>query len=120
MAAAVAEVVAESETAAELRGRAQWLIGETFYMQRQYKPAIEAYRKVEAIDTSGTWVAASFLQAGKAFEHMGGIKEATLCYVTLLQGLADLAAWVAQGRNVLHAPRLAPPLKHPLPKLHSC
>ena len=93
------QVIRSSETAAELRGRAQWLIGETWYMQRQYKHAIDAYRKVEAIDTSGTWVAASFLQAGKAFEHLGGTKEATLCYVTLLNRFPETQyAGPAQNR----------------------
>ncbi len=83
------QVVRAAETAPELRGRAQWLIGETLYMQRQHKDAIEAYRKVEAMDTTGTWVAASYLQAGKSFEQMGRVKEATLCYGAILSRFAD-------------------------------
>ncbi|MAI32795.1 MAG: hypothetical protein CMM07_14115 [Rhodopirellula sp.] len=83
------QVVRSADTAAELRGRAQWLIGETWYMQRRHKDAIEAYRKVEAMDTTGIWVAASYLQAGKAFEQMGRVKEATLCYGAILSRFAD-------------------------------
>ena len=83
------QVVRSAETAAELRGRAQWLIGETWYMQRRHKDAIEAYRKVEAMDTTGIWVAASYLQAGKSFEQMGRVKEATLCYGAILSRFAD-------------------------------
>ena len=83
------QVVRSTETAGGLRGRAQWLIGETWYMQHHYREAIDAYRKVEQIDTSGHWVAASFLQAGKSFEQMGRTKEATLCYGTLLSRFAD-------------------------------
>jgi len=96
------QVVRSAETAAELRGRAQWLIGETFYMQRRYKDAIEAYRKVEAMDTTGTWVAASYLQAGKSFEQMGRVKEATLCYGAILSRFAN-TSYAAPATNRMAA-----------------
>ncbi len=95
-------VIRSTEPVPELRGRAQWLIGETWYMQRQYKNAIDAYRKVEAIDKRGTWTAAAFLQAGKAFEQLGGIKEATLCYVTLLNRFPE-TQYAAPAQNRLAA-----------------
>jgi tetratricopeptide (TPR) repeat protein len=96
------QVVRSSETAAQLRGRAQWLIGETWYMQRRHKNAIEAYRKVEAMDTTGTWVAASYLQAGKSFEQMGRAKEATLCYGAILSRFAD-TSYAAPASNRMAA-----------------
>ena len=96
------QVVRSAETAAQLRGRAQWLIGETFYMQRRYKDAIEAYRKVEAMDTTGTWVAASYLQAGKSFEQMGRAKEATLCYGAILSRFAN-TSYAAPATNRMAA-----------------
>ncbi len=96
------QVVRSAETAAQLRGRAQWLIGETWYMQRRHKDAIEAYRKVEAMDTTGTWVAASYLQAGKSFEQMGRVKEATLCYGALLSRFAD-TSYAAPASNRMAA-----------------
>ncbi|MGI9469015.1 MAG: tetratricopeptide repeat protein [Rubripirellula sp.] len=96
------QVVRSPETAAELRGRAQWLIGETWYMQRRHKDAIEAYRKVEAMDTTGTWVAASYLQAGKSFERMGRVKEATLCYGAILSRFAD-TSYAAPASNRMAA-----------------
>ena len=83
------QVVRSTKTAAALRSRAQWLIGETWYMQRQYKTAIEAYRKVEAMDSNGNWAAASYLQAGKSFEQLGRRKEATLCYGAVLSRFAS-------------------------------
>ena len=83
------QVVRSTKTAAALRSRAQWLIGETWYMQRQYKTAIEAYRKVEAMDSNGNWAAASYLQAGKSFEQLGRKKEATLCYGAVLSRFAN-------------------------------
>ena len=96
------QVVRSADTAAQLRGRAQWLIGETWYMQRRHKDAIEAYRKVEAMDTTGTWVAASYLQAGKSFEQMGRVKEATLCYGAILSRFAD-TSYAAPASNRMAA-----------------
>ncbi|MDB4633853.1 tetratricopeptide repeat protein [Rubripirellula sp.] len=96
------QVVRSAETANELRGRAQWLIGETWYMQRRHKDAIEAYRKVEAMDTTGIWVAASYLQAGKSFEQMGRVKEATLCYGAILSRFAD-TSYAAPASNRIAA-----------------
>lgn len=94
------QVVRSTDAAGGLRGRAQWLIGETWYMQRKFTKAIDSYRKVEQIDTSGRWVAASFLQAGKSFEQMGRTKEATLCYGTLLSRFADTEYAVPAQRRL--------------------
>ena len=72
-----------------LRGRAQWLIGETFYLQNKFTDAINAYRNVEGVDPEGPWVAASLVQAGKSFEQLGRTREATVCYGSLLGRFAD-------------------------------
>ncbi|MDA8743261.1 tetratricopeptide repeat protein [Rubripirellula amarantea] len=72
-----------------LRGRAQWLIGETFYLQNKFTDAINAYRSVEGVDPDGPWVAAALVQAGKSFEQLGRTREATVCYGTLLGRFAD-------------------------------
>ncbi|MEC8475419.1 MAG: hypothetical protein VXZ38_12255, partial [Planctomycetota bacterium] len=49
-----------------------------------YSRAIEAYRTVETIDPLGSWVAASLIQAGKSFEHLGHQREALICYGNLI------------------------------------
>ncbi len=72
-----------------LRPRAQWLIGETFYMQQRFAEAVEAYRTVEGLDPDSNWVAASLVQAGKSFEQLGRTREAAVCYSTLLSRHAD-------------------------------
>ncbi|TVP99814.1 MAG: hypothetical protein EA381_08900 [Planctomycetaceae bacterium] len=74
----------ESETAPELRPRAQWMIGETYFLQQRFAEAIDAYRRVEAIDEQGDWVPAALLQSGKAFEKLGRGRDAVTCYTTLL------------------------------------
>ncbi len=72
-----------------LRPRAQWLIGETYYMQQRFAESVEAYRTVEGIDPESTWVAASLVQAGKAFEQLGRTRDAAVCYSTLLHRHAE-------------------------------
>ncbi len=82
-------VVRATQIDAALRGRAQWLIGETHYLQAQFSEAIEAYRRVEGIDPGGNWVSASLVQAGKSFEQLGRTREAAVCYGSLIGRFAD-------------------------------
>lgn len=82
-------IIRSSETEAGLRGRAQWLIGETHYLQHHFSEAIESYRRVEGIDPGGQWVSPSLLQAGKAFEQLGRTREAAVCYGNLVGRFAD-------------------------------
>lgn len=83
------KVVRSSETDGGLRGRAQFLIGETHYLQQEFAEAIEAYRRVEGIDSDGVWVAAALLQAGNSFEQLGRTREAAVCYGNLLSRFPD-------------------------------
>jgi TolA-binding protein len=83
------KVVRGVEIDTGLRGRAQWLIGETHYLQHHFANAIDAYRSVEGVDPTGPWVAASMIQAGKAFEQLGRTREAAVCYGNLLGRFAD-------------------------------
>ncbi len=107
-------VVRSNETDANLRGRAQWLIGETHYLQREFAAAIEGYRRVEGIDPGGIWVSASLVQAGKSFEQLGRTREAAVCYGNLLNRFADTAhAELARRRLAAIAPTPAHPKSTP-------
>lgn len=77
------------ETPAELRPRAQWMIGETYFLQDRFAEAIDAYRRVEGLDDHGHWVPAALLQSGKAFERLGRHREAATCYTALLTRFQD-------------------------------
>lgn len=83
-------IVRATETTAELRPRAQWLIGETYFLQQKYAEAIDAYRRVDALDSTGQWAAVALLQAGKSFEKLARPREAATCYTALLTRFADL------------------------------
>tara|TARA_R110002049_G_scaffold2750_2_gene21347 strand:- start:34559 stop:36493 length:1935 start_codon:yes stop_codon:yes gene_type:complete len=82
-------MIRDPESIRQLRGRAQWLIGETHYLQQKYPEAINAYRKVEGIDPDGPWVPVALVQAGKSFEQLGRTREASVCYSTLISRFAD-------------------------------
>lgn len=82
-------VVRGSESPSGLRARAQWQIGETFYLQQKFAAAIDAYRRVEGMDDSGHWTPAALVQAGKSFEQLGRTREAAVCYSSLVGRFAD-------------------------------
>jgi len=86
----LAGIVRGGDTAAELRPRAQWMIGETYFLQQKYNEAIDAYRRVDALDADGEWAAAALLQAGKSFEKLSRSREAATCYTALLSRFANL------------------------------
>ncbi|TWU01667.1 tetratricopeptide repeat protein [Neorhodopirellula pilleata] len=83
------QVVRSAEATNDLRGRAQWMIGETFFMQQKFTEAIAAYRQVEPIGRSDEWTAAALVQAGKSFEQLGRTREATVCYSTLVSRFGE-------------------------------
>jgi TolA-binding protein len=106
------KVVRMNETEASLRGRAQWLIGETHYLQHDFADAIEAYRRVEGIDPGGMWVSAALVQAGKSFEQLGRTREAAVCYGNLLDRFADTAhAELARRRLAAISPDAGPSVR---------
>lgn len=93
------EIVRASEPSPSLRPRAQWLIGETYFMQQKYADAIDAYRRVDSMDDAGQWAPAALLQAGKAFEKLGRAREATVCYTALITRFRDWPhSGIAQSR----------------------
>ncbi len=70
----------KTETAA----MAQWMIGETYFLQEQYAPAIREYLRVEVLYAYPHWQAAALLQAGKCYEQTGQWKNAGDAYSRLL------------------------------------
>jgi len=83
------EIVRASDGSPALRPRAQWLVGETYFLQQRFADAIDAYRQVDSMDQAGQWAPAALLQAGKAFEKLGRSREAATCYTALLTRFRD-------------------------------
>ncbi len=87
--ATLQQIIHALEPVNSLRPRAQWLVGETFFMQQQYVEAIDAYRRVDAMDEAGQWAPAALLQAGKSFEKLARGRDAAICYMALLTRFRD-------------------------------
>ncbi|MFI4875280.1 MAG: tetratricopeptide repeat protein [Blastopirellula sp. JB062] len=52
----------------ETAAMAQWMIGETYFHQKNYQAAIQAYARVAALYDFPRWKAGSLLQIGKCYE----------------------------------------------------
>jgi TolA-binding protein len=69
----------------ETAAMAQWMIGETHFLQEQYDQAIKAYHRVEGLYAFARWQAASLLQAGKCHEILGQWQEAMELYSQIIK-----------------------------------
>jgi TolA-binding protein len=75
----------KSETAA----KAQWMIGESYFHQKNYDEAIRAYHRVDSLFAYPQWQAAALLQAGKCYELRGERDEAVRAFVRILEHYPD-------------------------------
>jgi TolA-binding protein len=78
-------VAGRSETAA----MAQWMVGETYFHQKDYDQAIRAYHRVESLYAYPKWQAAALLQAAKCQELQGNQQESIRLYQQLIKTYAD-------------------------------
>ncbi len=75
----------KSETAA----MAQWMIGEAYMHQRNYRAALAEYLKVEILYAYPRWQAAALVQAGKCHELLNEPAAAEAAYDRLLKIQSD-------------------------------
>lgn len=64
---------------------AQWMIGESYFHQENYRAALAEYAKVDARYPFARWQAAALLQRGKCHELLGQWPAAVEAYERLLQ-----------------------------------
>lgn len=69
----------------ETAAMAQWMIGESFFHQKDYHSAVKAYHRVVSLYAYPQWQAAALLQAGKCHEQSGEWREAVKLYTQLLR-----------------------------------
>jgi len=78
---------------------AQWMIGESFFHQKNYEAALREYLRLEILYAYPTWQAGALLQAGKCHELLGETKEAGELYQRILKTYPNTPfAEQAQGR----------------------
>jgi cellulose synthase operon protein C len=83
--------VVKSETGAktETAAKAQWMIGESFFHQKNYEAALRAYLPVEILYDFPIWQAAALFEAAKCHEHLGEPKQATELYEKIVKSYPD-------------------------------
>lgn len=78
-------VASSSGSQSETAAMAQWMIGETYFHQKQHDKAIRAYLRVEILYQYPRWQALGLLQAGKCYEMKGSWPEAVRLYARVLK-----------------------------------
>lgn len=91
---------AKTETAA----MAQWMIGESYFHQKEYEAALREYLRVEILYAYPTWQAGALLQAGKCHELLGQWQDATRVYERLVQSYPK-TSFTEDSRRRLEAAR---------------
>lgn len=90
----------ETETAA----MAQWMIGESYFHQKNYEAAIREYLRVEVLYAYPNWQAAALLQAGKCYEQKDEYPSAAELYQRLVDDFSD-TSFADEARQRLRVAR---------------
>ena len=93
-----------ADTKTETAAMAQWMIGETYFMEKKYNQAIKAYHRVEVLYSYPHWQAAALLQAGKCQEMIGHWSEAIELYSQIVRDYAATGV-AAKANQRLHVAR---------------
>jgi len=72
-------------SATETAAMAQWMIGETYFHQKDFRTAIREYLRLEVLYDYPQWQSAALLQAGKCYEQLEDFGEARALYARLLK-----------------------------------
>jgi TolA-binding protein len=98
------QAVIAARPAGELAARAQFMIGETYFHQKDHSEAVRQFLKVEILHDAPTWQAAALLEAGKAYEQLARWADAAETYERLRARFADDPS-AAEAKTRLEAVR---------------
>jgi len=79
------EVFKSPATSDRLKAQAKWLVGETYFLQKDYVSAVRAYSAVVQESQDVKWRALAMLQAGKCYEIVGQVQDAVQLYEEALK-----------------------------------
>ena len=80
--AAFARVI-EARKGSELAARAQFMRGETYFHEKNYRKALPEFLKVDYLYDAPAWQSSALLEAGKVHEQLGQWAEAAETYERL-------------------------------------
>jgi cellulose synthase operon protein C len=89
---------AKTETAA----MAQWMIGETYFHQKDHAAAVREYLRVEILYDYPRWQAAALVEAAKCYEQLGRAGEAAKLYRRIVDKYPN-TAFVDEAKRCLTA-----------------
>jgi cellulose synthase operon protein C len=95
---------AKTETAA----MAQWMIGETYFHQKDYRAALREYLRLETLYAFPDWQAAALLEAGKCHQRLGEPTPAADLYRQILKDYPK-TSFAQQAAKQLSATRKKTP-----------
>jgi TolA-binding protein len=72
--------VVDARKGGDLAARAQFMIGETYFHQKNYSQALRELLKVDVLYKAPTWQAAALLEAGKVYERLAQWTDAAEIY----------------------------------------
>jgi TolA-binding protein len=81
--------VIDARKGGDLVARAQFMIGETYFYQKDYHEAILHYLKVDILYDAPPWQAAALLETGKAYEQLAQWADAAETYERLCAKFPD-------------------------------
>lgn len=83
------QAVIDARKGGDLVARAQLMIGETYYHQKDYHEAIRQFLKVDILYDAPAWQAAALLETGKAYEQLAQWADAAETYERLRTKFPD-------------------------------
>ena len=100
------KIVAEKKTSStETCAMAQWMIGESYFLQQQYEAALAAYDQTLTFDKFPNWQAAALLQSAKCCEQLKRREEAVQRYQRIVREFSH-TQYAAEAKRRLGEERL--------------
>jgi TolA-binding protein len=94
------QAVIDTRKGGDLAARAQFMRGETYFHEKNYRDAVREYLKVDTFYKTPTWQALALLQAGKASEQLDRWSDAAELYRNLIERFPDEPAAKEAGERL--------------------
>lgn len=101
------QAVIDARPPGDLAAKAQFMRGETYFHEKNYRDALREFLKVDILHNSPTWQSAALLEGGKVYEQLNQPADAADLYSRLLERFPNEPA-AAESKARLAAIRTKP------------